>query len=230
MTYKIIKEFNHDKQAYTQGLEFYNNFLFESTGLNGKSSIRRTNLSNGEVLDITNLDYEYFGEGLTVLNDKIYQLTWKNRIGFTYDLNLKKTVTFNYGNSKEGWGLCNDGEFIYKSDGTSKIWKLNPDTLEEIDFIDVMTDKSRIKNINELEFIEGRIYANTYQFNRDVVIIINPLNGIVENVIDFTGIRNEVLQTQDLDVMNGIAYNDGKLFVTGKNWNKIFEVEVYSKK
>ena len=230
MTYKIIKEFNHDKQAYTQGLEFYNNFLFESTGLNGKSSIRRTNLSNGEVLDITNLDYEYFGEGLTVLNDKIYQLTWKNRIGFIYDLNLKKTGTFNYGNSKEGWGLCNDGEFIYKSDGTSKIWKLNPDTLEEIDFIDVMTDKSRIKNINELEFIEGRIYANTYQFNRDVVIIINPLNGIVENVIDFTGIRDEVLQTPDIDVMNGIAYNNGKLFVTGKNWDKIFEVEVYSKK
>ena len=230
MTYKIIKEFNHDKQAYTQGLEFYNNFLFESTGLNGKSSIRRTNLSNGEVLDITNLDYEYFGEGLTVLNDKIYQLTWKNRIGFIYDLNLKKTGTFNYGNSKEGWGLCNDGEFIYKSDGTSKIWKLNPDTLEEIDFIDVMTDKSRIKNINELEFIEGRIYANTYQFNRDVVIIINPLNGIVEKVIDFTGIRDEVLQTPDIDVMNGIAYNNGKLFVTGKNWDKIFEVEVYSKK
>ena len=230
MTYKIIKEFNHDKQAYTQGLEFYNNFLFESTGLNGKSSIRRTNLSNGEVLDITNLDYEYFGEGLTVLNDKIYQLTWKNKIGFIYDLNLKKTGTFNYGISKEGWGLCNDGEFIYKSDGTSKIWKLNPDTLEEIDFIDVMTDKSRIKNINELEFIEGRIYANTYQFNRDVVIIINPLNGIVEKVIDFTGIRDEVLQTPDIDVMNGIAYNNGKLFVTGKNWDKIFEVEVYSKK
>ena len=91
MTYKIIKEFNHDKQAYTQGLEFYNNFLFESTGLNGKSSIRRTNLSNGEVLDITNLDYEYFGEGITILNDKIYQLTWKNKIGFIYDLNLKKT-------------------------------------------------------------------------------------------------------------------------------------------
>jgi glutaminyl-peptide cyclotransferase len=108
--------------------------------------------------------------------------------------------------------------------------EIKSDTLEEIDFIDVMTDKSRIKNINELEFIEGRIYANTYQFNRDVVIIINPLNGIVENVIDFTGIRDEVLQTPDLDVMNGIAYNDGKLFVTGKNWNKIFEVEVYSKK
>ena len=230
MSYKIIKEFNHDKQAYTQGLEFYNNFLFESTGLNGKSSIRRTNLSNGKVLDITNLDYEYFGEGLTVLNDKIYQLTWKNRIGFIYDLNLKKTGTFNYGISKEGWGLCNDGEFIYKSDGTSKIWKLNPETLEEIDFIDVMTDKSRIKNINELEFVEGRIYANTYQFNRDVVIIINPLNGIVEKVIDFTGIRDEVLQTPDIDVMNGIAYNNGKLFVTGKNWDKIFEVEVYSKK
>ena len=103
-------------------------------------------------------------------------------------------------------------------------------TKEEKKLIDVMTDKSRIKNINELEFIEGRIYANTYQFNRDVVIIINPLNGIVEKVIDFTGIRDEVSQTPDIDVMNGIAYNNGKLFVTGKNWDKIFEVEVYSKK
>ncbi len=229
MTYKIVKEFDHDKQAYTQGFEFYDNFLYESTGLNGKSSIRKINFSSGEILDIKNLDYEYFGEGLTILNDKIYQLTWKNKIGFIYDLELNKIGSFNYNNSKEGWGLCNDGEFIYKSDGTSKIWRLNPETMEEIDFIDVMTDKSRIKNINELEFIDGKIYANTYQFNRDVVIVINPLNGIVENVIDFTGIRDKVLQTEDIDVMNGIAFNKGKIFVTGKNWNKIFEVEVYSK-
>ena len=176
-----------------------------------------------------NLEYEYFGEGLTVLNDKIYQLTWKNRIGFIYDLELNNIGTFNYGNSQEGWGLCNDGNYIYKSDGTSKIWKLDPNTLEEIDFIDVMTDKSRIKNINELEYIDGKIYANTYQQNRDVVIVINPSNGIVENVIDFSGLRDKVLQTADLDVMNGIAYNKGKLFVTGKNWNKVFEVKVYSK-
>ena len=229
MTYDIVNEFSHDQNAYTQGLEIYENFLFESTGLNGKSSLRKINLSTGEIINMINLEYEYFGEGLTVLNDKIYQLTWKNRIGFIYDLELNNIGTFNYGNSQEGWGLCNDGNYIYKSDGTSKIWKLDPNTLEEIDFIDVMTDKSRIKNINELEYIDGKIYANTYQQNRDVVIVINPSNGIVENVIDFSGLRDKVLQTADLDVMNGIAYNKGKLFVTGKNWNKVFEVKVYSK-
>ena len=229
MTYDIVNEFNHDQKAYTQGLEIYENFLFESTGLNGKSSLRKINLSTGEIINMINLEYEYFGEGLTVLNDKIYQLTWKNKIGFIYDLELNNIGTFNYVNSKEGWGLCNDGNYIYKSDGTSKIWRLDPNTLEEIDFIDVMTDKSRIKNINELEYIDGKIYANTYQQNRDVVIVINPSNGVVENVIDFSGLRDKVLQTPDLDVMNGIAYNKGKLFVTGKNWDKVFEVKVYSK-
>ena len=229
MTYDIVNEFSHDQNAYTQGLEIYENFLFESTGLNGKSSLRKINLSTGEIINMINLEYEYFGEGLTVLNDKIYQLTWKNKIGFIYDLELNNIGTFNYVNSKEGWGLCNDGNYIYKSDGTSKIWRLDPNTLEEIDFIDVMTDKSRIKNINELEYIDGKIYANTYQQNRDVVIVINPSNGVVENVIDFSGLRDKVLQTTDLDVMNGIAYNKGKLFVTGKNWDKVFEVKVYSK-
>ena len=229
MTYDIVNEFSHDQNAYTQGLEIYENFLFESTGLNGKSSLRKINLNTGEIINMINLEYEYFGEGLTVLNDKIYQLTWKNKIGFIYDLELNNIGTFNYGNSKEGWGLCNDGNYIYKSDGTSKIWRLDPNTLEEIDFIDVMTDKSRIKNINELEYIDGKIYANTYQQNRDVVIVINPSNGVVENVIDFSGLRDKVLQTPDLDVMNGIAYNKGKLFVTGKNWDKVFEVKVYSK-
>ena len=229
MTYEIIDEFSHDQKAYTQGLEIYENFLFESTGLNGKSSLRKINFNTGEIINMINLEYEYFGEGLTVLNDKIYQLTWKNKIGFIYDLELNNIGTFNYENSKEGWGLCNDGNYIYKSDGTSKIWRLDPNTLEEIDFIDIMTDKSRIKNINELEYIDGKIYANTYQQNRDVVIVINPSNGIVENVIDFSGLRDKVLQTPDLDVMNGIAYNKGKLFVTGKNWDKVFEVKVYSK-
>lgn len=229
MTYEIIDEFSHDQKAYTQGLEIYENFLFESTGLNGKSSLRKINFNTWEIIKMINLEYEYFGEGLTVLNDKIYQLTWKNKIGFIYDLELNNIGTFNYENSKEGWGLCNDGNYIYKSDGTSKIWRLDPNTLEEVDFIDVMTDKSRIKNINELEYIDGKIYANTYQQNRDVVIVINPSNGIVENVIDFSGLRDKVLQTPDLDVMNGIAYNNGKLFVTGKNWDKVFEVKIYSK-
>ena len=229
MTYNVISEYTHDKNAYTQGLEFYKNQLYESTGLNGKSTLRKSDYKSGEILNIVNLDYEYFGEGLTVINDKIYQLTWKNNIGIIYDLDFNKIGTFDYGKSKEGWGLCNDGSFIYKSDGTNKIWVLDPETLQEIRFIEVLTNKSRIKNINELEYIDGKIYANTYQFNRDVVIVINPLNGVVEKVIDFSGIRDRVTQKPDLDVMNGIAYFDGKIFVTGKNWDKLFEVEVVSK-
>ena len=229
MTYNVISEYTHDKNAYTQGLEFYKNQLYESTGLNGKSTLRKSDYKSGEILNIVNLDYEYFGEGLTVINDKIYQLTWKNNIGIIYDLDFNKIGTFDYGKSKEGWGLCNDGSFIYKSDGTNKIWILDPETLEEIRFIEVLTNRSKIKNINELENIDGKIYANTYQFNRDVVIVINPLNGVVEKVIDFSGIRDRVTQKPDLDVMNGIAYFDGKMFVTGKNWDKLFEVEVVSK-
>ena len=229
MTYKVITEYKHDKNAYTQGLEFYNNQLYESTGLNGKSTLRKSDYKSGEILNIVKLDYEYFGEGLTIINDKIYQLTWKNNIGFIYDLDFNKIGNFDYGKSKEGWGLCNDGSFIYKSDGTNKIWILDPETLEEIRYIEVLTNRSKIKNINELEYIDGKIYANTYQFNRDVVIVINPLNGVVEKVIDFSGIRDRVTQKPDLDVMNGIAYFDGKIFVTGKNWDKLFEVEVVSK-
>ena len=229
MTYEIIREYNHDQNAYTQGLEFYGNSLYESTGLNGKSSLRKVDLNNGVILKVLNLEYEYFAEGLTILNDRIFQLTWRNKIGFIYDLDFNKIGSFNYNKSIEGWGLTNDGEYIYKSDGTSKIWRLDPDTLEEIDFIDVMTDKSRIRNINELEFIDGKIYANTYQQNRDVIIIINPQNGAVESVVDFTGIRNRVQNLPETDVMNGIAELNGRLFVTGKNWDKLFEVKIYNK-
>ena len=226
--YEIINEFRHDDKAYTQGLEFYDNVLYESTGLNGKSSLRKVNYNTGVVLKSIKIDNEYFAEGITILNDKIYQLTWKNQIGFIYNTDLEIMNTFEYGNSIQGWGLCNDGEYIYKSDGTNKIWLLDKDTLEEISYIEVMTNKSKIKNINELEYINGKIYANTYQLNRDVVIIINPKNGTVEGVIDFTGIRDLVKKSPDLDVMNGIAYNPktDRLYVTGKNWDKLFEIEL----
>ena len=226
--YKIINEFRHDEKAYTQGLEFYDGVLYESTGLNGKSSLRKVDYETGEVLKSIKIDDQYFAEGITILDDNIYQLTWKNQIGFIYDTDLEYKNTFEYGNSIQGWGLCNDGEYIYKSDGTNKIWLLDKNTLKEIRNIEVMTNKSKIKNINELEYINGKIYANTYQLNRDVVIIINPNNGAVEGVIDFTGIRDLVKKSPDLDVMNGIAYNPktDRLYVTGKNWNKLFEIQL----
>ena len=144
MSYEVVNEYKHDQNAYTQGLEFYDDQLYESTGLNGKSTLRKIDYRSGEILKIITLDYEYFAEGLTILKDKIYQLTWKNNIGFIYDLDFNKIGTFNYGNSKEGWGLCNDGSFIYKSDGTNKSG-FDPETLKEIRFIEVLTNKSKIR-------------------------------------------------------------------------------------
>ena len=226
LNYQIINEYSHDKEAYTQGLEFFNNILYESTGLNGKSTLRKVDLKSGNVLDNINLEYEYFGEGITIFNDKIFLLTWNNKIGFIYDLNFNRIGSFKYNKSQEGWGLTNDGKYIYKSDGTNKIWKLDPYTLEEIDFIEVMTDKSRIKNINELEYINGKIFANTYQQNRDVILIIDSMSGKVESIINFSGIRDYLEIDNNTDVMNGIAEDKGKLYVTGKNWNKLFEIKI----
>ena len=228
-SYEIIEEYSHDISLYTQGLEFKNNILYESTGLNGYSSLRKFDVYNNQLIDVRFLDDEYFGEGLTILNNKIYQLTWKNRIGFIYDLktmNMEKS--FNYGQSSEGWGLANDGISLYKSDGTEKIWIIDPVTLEEIDNIEIVTDKKKVKNINELEIVDEKIYANTYQFNKDVVLVINKLTGSVDGIIDFGNLRNKVKQHNNLDVLNGIAFNKKRnsFFITGKRWDKIFEVKI----
>lgn len=228
--YRIIQEYPHDIDAYTQGLEFFNDILYESTGQYGKSSLRKTNYQTGEILQKIDLDRAYFGEGITILNNKIYQLTWKENTGFIYDVNtLEKTGSFVYSKSPEGWGLCNDGKTIYKSDGTDKIWTLNPNNLTEESFIEIYTNTSRIKSVNELEWIDDKIYANIYQQN--AIAIINPQNGAVEGVIDLSDLQKKVKQHQFLDVLNGIAYKkeSNTLFITGKNWNKLFEIETFVK-
>lgn len=226
-TYKIINEYPHDITSYTQGLEFFNDTLYESTGQYKESKLKKVNYKTGEVLKNVSLADDYFGEGLTILNNKVYQLTWKNGTGFVYDVNtFKKLNSFKYGNSKEGWGLCNDSSNILKSDGTEKIWTLNPETLIEQDYIQVYTNKGKITEINEMEWILGKIYANRYQ--KDGVAIINPENGAVIGVIDFSPLKKLVTQHQGLDVLNGIAYNPKTktVFVTGKRWDKLFEVEI----
>ena len=231
-TYEIINEYPHDQEAYTQGLEFYNDTLYESTGLNGKSTIRKLNYKTGEIYSIQPLDPLYFGEGLTLINDKLIQLTWREGIGFQYNpITLEIERSFSYDKSKEGWGLCNDGVKIYKSDGTNFLWILDSKTQKEIDYIEVMTNKSSLNKINELEYANGKIYANTYQFDKDVAVIINPKNGMVEGVIDFSGLKDRVNKHPKLDVLNGIAYNKKSktFFVTGKNWNKLFEVNIHRK-
>ena len=231
-TYKIVNEYPHDINSYTQGLEFYNNRLFESIGLKGKSALKEIDYKSGKVLRNLPIDDAYFAEGITLFDKKIYQLTWQSKIGFIYDLESFKLIdSFQYKKSIEGWGLCNDGKSLYKSDGTSKIWKINPNTLEEIDFIQVTTNKSIITKINEMEWINGRIYANTYQFNKDIIIIIDPETGTVEGVVDFNGLKKKVKNHPKIDVLNGIAYNKNSntIFMTGKNWNKLFELQIVEK-
>lgn len=226
-TYKIINEYPHDITSYTQGLEFFNDTLYESTGQHKESKLRKLDYKTGNVLKNISLADQYFGEGLTILNNKIYQLTWRGGLGFVYDINtFEKLNDFKYSKSKEGWGLCNDGKTIYKSDGTEHIWLLNPDNMAEEDHIQVYTNKGKIVEINEMEWINGEIYANRYQ--KDGVAIINPKNGAVIGVIDFSPLKKLVTQHQGLDVLNGIAYNPKTktIFVTGKRWDKLFEVEV----
>ena len=224
-TYELLNTYPHEITSYTQGLEFYKGVLYESTGQYGESKLRALDYKNDAILNNVNLSRSYFGEGLTVLNDKIYQLTWKEGRGLIYDVNTFETLgSFNYGQSKEGWGLCNDGRQLYKTDGSENIWILNAETLEEERFVQAYTNKGRLTNLNELEWVEGKIYANRYQKNG--VAIINPINGAIEAVLDFKDLKNKVTNHPGLDVLNGMAYNpDTKtLFVTGKRWDKSFEV------
>ncbi|NIK92146.1 glutaminyl-peptide cyclotransferase [Mangrovimonas sp. CR14] len=229
-TFNIVNEYPHDITSYTQGLEFYKGELYESTGQYGESKLRKVDYKTGEVIQNYDLPKEYFAEGLTVMNDKVYQLTWKRGTGFVYDANsFEKLSSFKYNESKEGWGICNDGQVLYKSDGTEKIWTLNPETLMEESYVQAYHSKGKVVELNELEWVEGKIYSNRWQKNG--VAIINPVNGAVEGVIDFTPLHNKVTQHPKLDVLNGIAYNPETktLFVTGKRWDKLFEVEIVEK-
>ncbi len=229
--YELINTYPHDINSYTQGLEFYKGVLYESTGQYGESKLRALDYKNNTVLKNIDLFSSYFGEGLTVLNDKIYQLTWKEGRGLIYDVNSFESLgSFKYGQSKEGWGLCNDGTQLYKTDGSENIWILNAENLEEERFVQAYTNKGRLTNLNELEWVEGKIYANRYQKNG--VAIINPINGAIEAVIDFKDLKNKVTSHPDLDVLNGMAYNSETktLFVTGKRWDKLFEVRIIPSK
>lgn len=231
-SYTIVNEYPHDSDAYTQGLEFDGEDLYESTGLKGKSSLRKIDYTTGKLLENIPLDQSYFGEGLTLLNNKIFQLTWQENTAFVYDKStMKLESSFSYDQSKEGWGLCNDGEFLYKSDGSAKIWRLDPSNGKELDYIEATTHKTILTKINELEWVDGKIYANTYQFQKEVGLIIDPNTGAIEGVIDFSGLKEKVDQIPSLNVLNGIAYHPLRetFFVTGKNWSKIFEVTLQKK-
>ena len=225
--YEIINEFPRSMNSYTQGLEFYNDTLYESLGRYGQSKLVKVEFRTGKKLKEINLASEYFAEGITILNNKIFQLTWKEKVGFVYDIdNFNKINSFEYENSLEGWGICNNGIKLYKSDGTEKIWLLDPENLKEEDYIEIYTNKNKVVGLNELEWINGKIYANRYLF--DGIAIINPENGAIEGVINLSTLKNKVTQHENLDVINGIAYNKKRnsIFVTGKMWDKLFEIRI----
>jgi len=221
LKYTIVNTYPHDIQAYTQGLEFHRDTLYEGTGngsgptgKRGISSLRKTDYKTGKVYKKVELADQYFGEGITILNNKVYQLTWQNNEGYIYFKPM------------EGWGLTNDGTYLYQSDGTEKIWKIDPKTLKEVDYINVYSFETKIKAVNELEWIDGKIYGNVYQ--KDAIAIINPKTGAVEAIIDLSDLKKKITQLPDTDVLNGIAYNPKTktIFVTGKNWDKMFEIKV----
>jgi len=233
-SFKIINSYPHDTKAYTQGLEYYNGFLYETTGRRGQSYLRKVEIKTGKVLKNINLDKQYFGEGMTIFNNKIYWLTWEAKKGFVYNLDtFEQEKEFTYNNSKEGWGLTHNNKDLIKSDGTNKIWFLDPETLDEKKSIQVYTNKYAVGYLNELELINNKIYANKYQQN--AIVIINPNTGAVEGIANLKDLEAEMKKTQELvpedEVLNGIAFDveNNRLFVTGKHWGKLFEIELIKK-
>ena len=224
-TYDIVNVYPHDRTAFTQGLGFEDGFFYEGTGLNGESSLRKVEIEIGEVLQIKPLSDEYFGEGIVVFQDRIIQLTWQSRTGFIYDKESFELIDeFNY--PTEGWGITHDGERLMMSDGTSFIYFWDPETLEEIGKVQVHDGNQPIIRLNELEYIKGEIYANIWQ--TDYIARIDPDTGAVVAWIDLSGILGPEDATGPVDVLNGIAYDaeNDRLFVTGKLWPKIFEIEL----
>jgi len=227
LKYKIVNTYPHDTASFTEGLEFYKDTIYESTGQKENSYLRKYDYKTGKIFEQINLEKDkYFGEGITFINGKLFQLTWQEKTGFIYDANtLKLEKTFTYTKEIEGWGMTNDGKYIYQSDGTEKIWKMDPETQKMVDYINVYSGNSKIKSVNELELINGKFYANIWQ--KDAIAVVNPENGAVEGIIDMSGLRKLIKATPD-DVLNGIAYNPKTktIFVTGKNWDKMFEITV----
>jgi glutamine cyclotransferase len=226
-TYKIINTYPHDRKAFTQGLFFQDDVFYESTGLRGHSSLRKVELKTGEVLQIHNLRQSFFGEGMTIYNGKIFQLTWQSQIGFVYDkVSFELIKQFNY--PTEGWGLTHDGKQLIMSDGTSTLYFLNPETLKITQQIDVYDNQKAINRLNELEYIHGKIYANIWLTTN--IVIIDPKTGKVDGWIELKGLSNFENSKHPIDVLNGIAYDTEKnrLFVTGKLWPKLFEIKLIS--
>ncbi len=222
---KIINIFPHDPESYTQGLVYHQGYLYESTGLKGKSVLKKMEIKSGKVIKIIKLREKYFGEGMAILDNKIYQLTWQNQTGLIYDLSsFREMGKFYY--SGEGWGLTTDEKSLILSNGTSVITYLNSKSFKVIRKIIVQDGEMPVNNLNELEFVRGEIWANVFQ--EDVIARISPQTGNVLGWIDLSQLNSLLPHSERKDVLNGIAYDleGDRLFITGKFWPKLFEIKV----
>jgi glutaminyl-peptide cyclotransferase len=224
LKYKVVGVLEHNTSYFTQGFEFFNNILYESTGDYGTSHIFAYYPQTGKIINSLKIDDQYFGEGITILNEKIYQLTYKSKIGFIYDLNnFKKLGEFSF-SSAEGWGLTNDGKYLIMSDGTSKITYLDPNDFSIVKSLEISNHQGWVDLINELEYVDGFIYANIW--TKDLIIKFDASNGKIVSQINMKGLHSN-LSTNRIDVLNGIAWNkdDKTFYLTGKFWPKIYRVQ-----
>ena len=237
-TYEIVKTFPHDPNAFTEGLFFYNGFLYESTGQEGKSDLRKVEIETGKVIQQIKLPKEIFGEGTTILNGKIYQLTWQSEKGFVYDAETFKLLReFTY--QGDGWGLTNDGTNLYMTDSTHVIRVIDPETFKTIKTLVVLREDGKpLMQINELEYIKGEIWSNVWHSeDRNIlgkenhIARIDPNSGKLLGWIDLSGISPEDVRRDTENTLNGIAYDaaNDRIFVTGKNWKNLFEIKVKPK-
>lgn len=226
-TYTTLSDYPHNRRFYTQGLEFHNGYMYEGTGEYGSSGLYKVNLSTGNTVMQHKLAEKYFGEGITILDGKIYQLTYRAQKGFVYNLNDFAVIdSFTY-RSKEGWGLCNDGKHLIMSNGTHELIWLDPSDFSEVKKVQVANHRGIVNYLNELEYIDGTIYANVYTTN--LIVQIEPETGKVISEINLDGILNMYTNPTDtIDYLNGIAWDsDGdRLFVTGKWWPRLFEIQL----
>jgi glutamine cyclotransferase len=226
-TYQVINNFPHSKESFTQGLEFHNGFLYEGTGNNGESKLMKVKPETGNAIQSHSLEEIYFGEGITILNDKIYQITYRAQKGFVYNLSDFAVIDSFHYNSKEGWGLTNDGTNLIMSNGTNVLTWINPDDYSVVKTLQVANNRGLVNYLNELEYVNNTIYANVY--TTDIIVGIDPENGKVLSEINLSGILNMYKNPSDtVDYLNGIAYNkkSGNFFVTGKWWPRLFEIQL----
>jgi glutaminyl-peptide cyclotransferase len=236
-TYEIVKSYPHDSEAFTQGLIFKDGFLYESTGQEGESTLRKVDLNTGKVLQKYDVPEEFFAEGLTFLNDKFYQLTWRDRTAFVYDANFKLLKEMRY--QGDGWGLTNDGTNLIMTDGTHVIRFVNPENFQTVRTIVVFRENGQpLMNLNELEYVKGEIWANIWHSEQpnvlgkpNYVARIDPNSGKLLGWIDLSGISPDDVNRDSENTLNGIAYDNAsdRIFVTGKNWRKLFEIKVKPK-